>query len=742
MSPHQIYALSDAGLSRRVGIVAMLSAIFVSFTTAVSAQEESKNVPTARFVTVEQVGDETLGLIRRTGLELQSIATNENRKAYLILELKPATSEFHNVYALADFLTGTAIADVTTVAWVSEPVSGNNVVAALACSEIVMSPTASLGDIGRGKVVPDDRQKIIETIIARRRNKQVTEALVKAMTDPDVSLVKVILEDAQGERETRLVTHQEASRLLDDGALIAEQVTLKEPGTVGVFTGKDAAAKDFLAARKATSRRELAEAYNLPIESIRELVKADTLSNVAYIQLHHEIDMAFHAFAISQIDRALAGGAEVIIFDIDTPGGLLDVCMDLSSRIIRLNESGVRTIAYIANEAISGGAIISSACQEIYMLPDATIGDAMPISLTVGGGFVHADPKILSVLLEHMRMLAEKTNRPPSILEGFCDAKLEVFEVQNKVTGRVWYMSEDEIHKAKDEWVRGPRVPESRPEVAIFVNGRRANDLKIAETPVADLDELKERLGIPPTMDFQVVERSWVDDLVFWLNNEWITGMLFFLAIVCIYIEMATMTGFFGIMAAAAFGVFFWSRMLGGTASTLELSMFVLGFGCLALEIFVIPGFGVFGVSGILMIIGAIVMASMTLSGLGLQYDIGRGVSSFAPFAAAILGVIVFASIMSRYIPHLPILSSMVLTPPNYSNDDDGPRLKTSAVLVSELVGAQGIAVSVLRPAGKAQIEGQLYDVVSDGPYIQDGSQVTVVQAMGNRIVVREVTSA
>lgn len=338
-------------------------------------------------------------------------------------------------------------------------------------------------------------------------------------------------------------------------------------------------------------------------------------------------------------------------------------------------------------------------------------------------------------------MLAEKTGRPQSLLEGFCDAKLEVFEVTNKKTGRKWYMSEDEIHKAAGEWIKGPRVPESRPEVAVFVNGRRAHELKIAEAPVKDLDDLKERLGIPLSTEFQVIERSWVDDLVFWLNNEWITGMLFFLAIVCIYVEMATMTGFFGIVAASAFGVFFWSRMLGGTASTLELTFFLLGLGCILMEVFVIPGFGVFGVSGILMVIGSLVMASMSLSGLGLQYDVERGVVSFAPFAAAMVGVVIFAMIMSKYLPHIPVLNHMILTPPNAASDSNEPRLRpTNTIPNSELVGAVGTAVSVLRPAGKAQLEGQLYDVVSDGPFIADGAKVAVVQAQGNRIVVREVS--
>ncbi|WP_417851235.1 NfeD family protein [Thalassoglobus sp.] len=725
----------------RVTLLSAMLLVGLSAIEELSAQEQEVT-PVGRLIPLESpLSDEALGLVRRTALELQSIAETEDRKTYLFLEIKPGITEFHNAFAMAEFLTASAIQNVTTVAWVSETVTGNNALVALACKEIVMSPKAKLGDLGRGKAVAEDRQGIVLAIVAKRRNARVTTPLAKAMLDPAVSLVNVTIETENGERETRLATADEASALLDSGAVIQKKTTIKEPGTPGIFSGEDAQRYQMLATQIANTRNEVADAFQLPVESLRELSAPDAETNVAYIQLHDEIDRVFHSFALSQIDRAVAQGAKTIIFEVDTPGGLLDVCIDLSSRIIRLNESGIRTIAYIPNQAISGGAIISVACSEIYMQPDAKIGDAMPISLTIGGGFVHADPKILSVLLEHMRMLAEKTGRPTVLVEGFCDAKLEAFEVTNKTSGRKWFMSEDEIHKSNGEWIKGPRVPESRPEVAVFVNGRRAHELKLASAPVENVEELKERLGIPLSMEFQVTERSWVDSLVFWLNNEWVTGMLFFLAIVCIYIEMATMTGFFGILAASAFGVFFWSRMLGGTASTLELSMFVLGLGCLAMEVFVIPGFGVFGVSGILMIVGSLVMASMTFSGFGVQYDMERVVVSFAPFAASLVGVIVFASFLGKYLPHIPVLNSMILTPPNVVPEDDEPRLRaTSRLATSELVGSVGAAVSDLRPAGKARIDGRLYDVVSDGPYIQYDCDVEVVKVQGNRIVVREKT--
>ena len=120
---------------------------------SVTAQEAEVS-PIGRFITLESpLTDQTLGLVRRTALELQSIAETEDRKAYLILDLKAGTTEFHNAFAMADFLAGSSIHNVTTVVWVSETVTGNNVLVALACNEIVLSPDAMLGDMGRGNVV-------------------------------------------------------------------------------------------------------------------------------------------------------------------------------------------------------------------------------------------------------------------------------------------------------------------------------------------------------------------------------------------------------------------------------------------------------------------------------------------------------------------------------------------------------------------------------------------------------------
>jgi len=157
----------------------------ISVFAADNAEDAKKPLDLVRIITVNSpIGDDTLGQVRRTLLETEDLAVRENRHAYVILEIHPGTSPFHNCYALADFLTEKPFDNTTTVAWIPETVTGNNVLVALACQNIVMSPSASLGDMGNGKAVPEDQQAIVKSIVNRRRNVRVTPALAAAMMDP------------------------------------------------------------------------------------------------------------------------------------------------------------------------------------------------------------------------------------------------------------------------------------------------------------------------------------------------------------------------------------------------------------------------------------------------------------------------------------------------------------------------------------------------------------------------------
>jgi membrane-bound serine protease (ClpP class) len=265
----------------------------------------------------------------------------------------------------------------------------------------------------------------------------------------------------------------------------------------------------------------------------------------------------------------------------------------------------------------------------------------------------------------------------------------------------------------------------------------------IAEKPVNDLDDLKVRLGLPANYRLATVEKTWVDTTVFILNLPPVIVLLFLIGIGSLYLELHFPSGMFGILSALCFAVFFWSKVLGGTAGWLEVVLFALGAGCLAMEIFVVPGFGVFGVSGILMIVGAIVMSSQSWGNLESNADLKGVATTLGTFAAAI-GLVVFSGLtLGRLLPRVPLFESIVLNPPNHDHDNEpriAPELMASGTATSSLLGQRGESLSMLRPAGKARINGRMTDVVSDGPFIPEGAALEVVQVTGSRVVVRQVS--
>jgi membrane-bound serine protease (ClpP class) len=229
---------------------------------------------------------------------------------------------------------------------------------------------------------------------------------------------------------------------------------------------------------------------------------------------------------------------------------------------------------------------------------------------------------------------------------------------------------------------------------------------------------------------------------VFTLNNPGVVVLMIIVGIALIYVELHFMTGILGILSVLCFSLFFWSSFMGGTAGWLEVMLFVLGLGCLALEIFVLPGFGVFGVSGILLVLASLIMAGHSWSFdtatniEELAWQTGQVLMAFG--IVALLGIIV-----ARFLPSLPFFESMVLGPPGSMPDEPRLRLDTGSLSIGLASGIEagdkGSALTMLRPSGKARIADHVVDVISDGPFISADADLEVIAVSGNRIIVRQV---
>ena len=704
-----------------------------------------KEPPLGQFLTVTSpVDDAVFNRISTNALKLQHEAGQEDRPAVLILQIEPGTSQFHHVQGLAKFLSSAQISNVTTVAWIPATVTGPNVLVALACKQIVMHPDAELGDIGRGKPLEKDEQQAILALAQKRHNIKINSAIVRGMMDQQEQLWRVRVRSMQAgkdELESRVVTKDELETLRRTNVTIENVETVKDAGVTGTFRGSAARALDILVAQTAENRAAVAAYYGLARESLREPVQEKENRKVRLIMVEGIIDRLQESFLMRQIDRAVAEDSQSIVFQIDSPGGLLVESISLANAIANLESKKIRTIAYVPHEAISGAAIISLGCDEIYLHPDAKIGDAGPIQMRPGQAFERAPEKILSPLKVALRDLAEKKHRPVAICEAMADRLMKVYQVTHRDNGRVWYMSELEIHAANGEWIQGPQLRETNGELLFTANGARAHELKIAEEPVSDLDDLKSRIGVPAGVKLVPVGKTWVDQLVFTLTRPAVGVLLIVLGIALIYVELHFMTGILGILSVLCFSLFFWSNFMGGTAGWLEVMLFVLGIGCLALEIFVVPGFGVFGVSGILLVLVSLVMAGHSWS-----YDLATNIEELTWQTGQVLfamGIVVaLGVVIARFLPSLPGFDSIVLGPPGTGVEEPRLRLETSPSTSGAAggisVGEKGIALTMLRPSGKARIDNRVVDVISEGPFISADADLEVIATSGNRIVVRQ----
>ncbi len=709
--------------------------------------------PLVQFLKLKSpANDVTLGNITNIALELQNRSSHQNRDAILVLEITPGTSQFHHIRSMAKFLTSSKLSRVRTVAWIPETVTGNNVVLALACKEIIMHPDAQLGDIGRGEKMDEIDKNFIRSIADKRHNRKVNVALVNGMLDSQTRVFKIKIQGKQQgeETESRVVSAKELKRLRDNRVAITDVVTVKEAGELGLLTGSKSRALDLLVVQTAESLAELATIYKIPRSALRENFNSIKTPIVKLIQLNGEINPLLEQFIARQIDRAVAAKANTIVFEIDSPGGYFLTSQNLADRILELKSKEIKTVAYIPKMAFSGAALISLACDEIYLSPTAKIGDIGMIVNDGNGAYQSVPAKMLSPLRISLRNLGKEKGRPPSLLESMCDKDLNVYEVTSIKTGQVWYLTENEIHASNGEWKKGLLVHESRNDNFLTLDSARAHELKITEAPVKDITELKIRLGLPADAPFVAIERTWIDNLIFVLNTPFMTGVLFFAGIVLIYIEMHFTSGLFGIGAVVCFAVFFWSKFLGGTAGWLEVVLFLLGLILIALELFVIPGFGVTGVSGGLLVVASLIMASQTFGNLEPYADMQNLSRSMGTLMGSFVAVIVFAMLLNKFLPNMPFMKSIILSPPGAEALAGGPRIRpefldlnspeSTATSSATFVGDVGTTRSILRPSGKVQFRDKLLDVVSNGPYIQKNCDVEVIEIAGNHVVVQEIT--
>jgi membrane-bound serine protease (ClpP class) len=199
------------------------------------------------------------------------------------------------------------------------------------------------------------------------------------------------------------------------------------------------------------------------------------------------------------------------------------------------------------------------------------------------------------------------------------------------------------------------------------------------------------------------------------------------------------------IISALAFLLFFWSHYLSGTADQLEIILFLIGLVSLAVEIFVFPGFGIFGMSGILLMLCSIVLASHTFVWPTHDYEYQELGHTLLQLMGMLAAVGCCAIALAKYFPSLPFFNRLVLKPEPWTaveaEDALGRPITEGYESLAILIGETGRTTSPLRPAGKAQFGGLVIDVTAAGAFVETDSLVEVVDVQGPRVIVKRIGS-
>jgi membrane-bound serine protease (ClpP class) len=452
------------------------------------------------------------------------------------------------------------------------------------------------------------------------------------------------------------------------------------------------------------------------------------------IRFEGPITPGLERYLSRKLDIAKQQGADLVILEIQSPGGLLVESLRIAELMRDL--PWAHTAAYVPEKALSGAAIVALGCDEILMAPTARLGDAGPIVLGQDALFRFAPQKIVSDLAVQMRNLAKAKGRPPALAEAMVDRDLVVYRAREVKTGKVSYLSQRAIDEDPDRWKKLGTVQGSGGRF-LEVTGADAVELGLAQAMVTDRQQLARRFSLD---SLEVLQPSATDSAIDILNSWWVTGLMLVLGLVGLYVEF-TMPGTAvgGLLAAVAFTLLFWSHFLGGTAGWLEVVLFLLGVAFMAVELFVVPGSVVAGLLGVVLMLVSLIMVTQ-----GFLVPETRGQVHILAGTLAMIFVsgvvfVVAAVFISRHFGTLPLFRRLTLAPPEPAAAAIGAGGAEGGPGGGVRVGDEGIAHSLLRPGGKARFGQRWLDVLTDGDFIPRGSRVRVVRIQGSQIVVVQV---
>ncbi|MFA6172356.1 MAG: NfeD family protein [Kiritimatiellales bacterium] len=428
---------------------------------------------------------------------------------------------------------------------------------------------------------------------------------------------------------------------------------------------------------------------------------------VYQIPIKEQIEPALLYVVRRGVTEAKKEKADAVVFVMNTPGGGVNEAREIISLIGQID---VPVYTFVEKDAYSAGAIIALSTKHIYMAPGSVIGAATPLMMSPFGGVEKmteaVEEKMTSAVAALVRAAAEQGSHDPKIGEAMVRRELG-YSVGTNVLSKAGEL--------------------------LTLTASEADGI-LSEGTVKDVAAMLEKAGLP-NAEIRTLEVTPAERIARFIAA--FAPILLIIGLGGIYIEVKTPGfGLPGILGTAALVLFFFGHHIAGLAGMEDAIIFIIGFTLLFLEVFVVPGFGILGISGIALILFSL-FSAMTwkipghfwpaLDDSTLQLAIGN-------LALGLTGTAILGFFAGKYLPKSPLFRPLVLG--QQTNRAAG---FSAAHDRSDLIGREGIAEMSLRPSGRALFNGERINVIARGEFIDKNTAVRIVEAHGSRIVVEKI---
>ena len=420
-------------------------------------------------------------------------------------------------------------------------------------------------------------------------------------------------------------------------------------------------------------------------------------SKVMVMEIKDEIDPRMLRYVKLALENAEKIKADYVVIDMDTYGGVLTDAKEIVDLIMDFKKP---VWVYVNSDAASAGALISIACDSIYMSPGATIGAATVVE---GAGGQAAPDKYQAYMRGIMRSTAEKNGRDPRIAEGMVDERIVIDSI--KPEGRV-----------------------------ITFTTKEALKYGFCEAQVETIQEILKRNKVT-NYELEIFKLGTTEKIIAFVINPFISGILILIILGGIYFELQTPgIGFPLFASVTALILYLVPYYLNGLAEYWEIIALFVGILLLMAEVFVIPGFGVAGIAGIILTVMSLVLIMLNNDFFNFEF-VPMGDIIRATFAAigGISGGMLLLFFGGARLTETKAFQRMALT--DQQESSQGFSVNTSTI---DMLGKKGISHTVLRPSGKVFIDEIVYDAFTRGEYVEKGESIEVVGIEGVTLRVKK----